>query len=83
MRAIGPRPTSHAPRSSGDPPLRMRGHRKDHRPTKPQIVIGLLAGAGGRVLRHRVYPGNRQDQRVAADLIKDARALAPGAGGWW
>jgi hypothetical protein len=76
----GERSAPHEPRPQvvNDPPLRMRGHSKDHRPTKPQIVIGLLAGAGGRVLRHRVYPGNRQDQRVAADLIEDARALAPG-----
>lgn len=76
----GERPAPHEPRPQvvNDPPLRMRGHSKDHRPSKPQIVIGLLAGAGGRVLRHRVYAGNRQDQRVAADLLEDARALAPG-----
>jgi transposase len=70
-------PSEPRPQVVNDPPLRMRGHSKDHRPNKPQIVIGLVAGKGGRVLRHRVYPGNRQDQRVSADLLQDARALAP------
>ena len=70
-------PTEPRPQVVNEPPVRMRGHSKDHRPNQPQVVIGLIAGKGGRVLRHKVYPGNRQDQRVAADLLQDARELAP------
>jgi transposase len=71
------RPSEPHPQVVNDPPVRMRGHSKDHRPTKPQVVLGLVAGRGGRVLRHKVYEGNRQDQKVAADLLMEARTLAP------
>jgi len=70
-------PVPPRPQVVNEPPVRMRGHSKDHRPDKPQVVIGLIAGAGGRVLRHRVYPGNRQDQTITLDLLGDVRQIAP------
>lgn len=73
----GPAPALPRPQVINDPAVRMRGHSRDHRPDKPQIVVGLVAGSGGRVLRHKVYPGNRQDQRITLDLLGDVRALAP------
>lgn len=73
----GPKPSTPRPQVINEPPMRMRGHSKDRRPDKPQVVIGLITGPTGRVLRHRVYPGNRQDQRVTLDLLGDVRALAP------
>lgn len=77
-RGEGARPEQPRPQVVNDPPMRMRGHSKDHRPDRPQVVIGVVAGAGGRLLGHRVYPGNRQDQRITMDLLADARKLAPG-----
>ena len=73
----GPEPSMARPQVVNEPPVRMRGHSKDRRPDKPQVVIGLITGPTGRVLRHRVYPGNRQDQRVTLDLLGDVRELAP------
>lgn len=70
-------PSEPRPQVLNDPAVRMRGHSKDHRPSKPQVVLGLVAGRGGRVLRHKVYEGNRQDQKIAADLLAEARTLAP------
>lgn len=71
------KPRSPRPQTVNEPPVRMRGHSKDHRPDKPQIVIGLVTGAGGRALRHKVYPGNRQDQKITLDLLADVKELAP------
>ena len=70
-------PTEPRPQVVNKPPVRMRGHSKDHRADKPQIVIGLVTGSGGRALRHKVYPGNRQDQKITIDLLGEVRALAP------
>ena len=70
-------PTEPRPQIVNEPPMRMRGHSKDHRSDKPQIVIGLVTGSGGRALRHKVYPGNRQDQKITLDLLGDVRELAP------
>lgn len=76
-RGEGAKPIPARPQVVNDPPLRMRGHSKDHRPDKTQVVIGLCCAAGGRVLRHKVYAGNRQDQTVTPDLVADIRTLAP------
>ena len=73
----GPKPKLPRPQVVNEPSIRMRGHSKDRRPDKPQVVIGLLTGPSGRVLRHRVYAGNQQDQRVTLDLLGDVRELAP------
>jgi hypothetical protein len=73
----GPKPVLPRPQVVNDPPLRMRGHSKDHRPEKAQVVLGIVTGAGGRILRHKVYPGNKQDQTVTLDLLADVRRLAP------
>lgn len=68
-------PRAPQPQVVNKPPLRMRGKSKDHRPDKPQVVIGLVAGKGGRLLRHRVYPGNRNDQPITRDLLDDISGL--------
>lgn len=76
-RGEGPRPRVPQPQVVNRPPLRMRGKSKDHRPDKPQVVVGAVAGAGGRLLRHKVYPGNRNDQKVTHDLLAGLEVLAP------
>lgn len=62
-----------------DHPLRLRGHSKDHRPDRPQVLIGLTCSASGRVLHHEVLPGNTSDQKVTVELVDAARARLPGA----
>ena len=60
-RDEGPRPKVPRPQVVDNPPLRKRGHSKDFRPHKPQIVIGLVASTGGQVVSHEVYAGNTSD----------------------
>lgn len=65
------------PADVNDPPLRLRGHSKDHRPDKPQIVIGFVATTSGRIVSHGVFPGNRNDQTIAPELIRLALDVDP------
>jgi len=73
----GPEPSMPRPQVVNEPPLRMRGHSKDRRPDKPQVVVGLVTGASGRVLTHRVFAGNRNDQSLAIDLFNEALRNEP------
>lgn len=68
--STGPRPTMPMPQVVNQPPVRLRGHSKDHRPDKPQVVIGVVGTLGGRLLWHNVYPGNKNDQKVPLDLVQ-------------
>jgi len=55
-----------------DEGLRRYGHSKDHRPDRPQVVIGLAVTRGGLPVRCWVLPGNTNDaslvERVQQDL---------------
>lgn len=52
--------------------LRRHGHSKDHRPDRPQVVIGLAVTRDGIPVRCWVLPGNTADsslvEKVQADL---------------
>ena len=66
--------------SVGDPPLteagvRRLGHSKDHRPDRPQVVIGLAVTRDGVPVRVWVWPGNTSDQTVIESVKDDL-------GGW-
>jgi hypothetical protein len=74
-RGEGARPKVPRPQVVNDPPLRKRGHSKDFRPHKPQIVIGLVASPGGQVVSHEVYAGNTSDQSITTDLLAKSRAI--------
>ncbi|TVQ93297.1 MAG: hypothetical protein EA397_04815 [Deltaproteobacteria bacterium] len=65
----GEPPSMPRPQVVNEPPLRMRGHSKDHRPDKPQVVIGMVGTRGGRLLSAQVYAGNRSDQTITCDLL--------------
>jgi len=54
-----------------EPPLRMRGHSKDHQPGRPQIVVEAVT-AEGFVVHHETHPGNRADKSVLAATAKKA-----------
>jgi len=54
---------------------RRLGHSKDHRPDRPQVVIGLAVTREGIPVRVWVWPGNTSDQTVIESVKNDL-------GGW-
>ena len=54
---------------------RRLGHSKDHRPDRPQVVIGLAVTREGIPVRVWVWPGNTNDQTVIESVKDDL-------GGW-
>ena len=54
----------------GGEALRRFGHSKDHRPDRPQVVIGLAVTRTGIPVRVWVWPGNTADQAVI-EQVKD------------
>ena len=55
--------------------VRRHGHSKDHRPDRPQVVIGLAVTREGIPVRVWVWPGNTNDQTVVEQVKDDL-------GGW-
>ena len=55
--------------------VRRHGHSKDHRPDRPQVVIGLAVTREGIPVRVWVWPGNTNDQTVIESVKDDL-------GGW-
>lgn len=74
----GPQPGEPRPQVVNDPPMRMRGHSKDHRPREPQVKVGLCTGANGELVHVEVVPGNTSDQRLTLGLVHQARAALGG-----
>ena len=69
-----------ADESADDAPLveagqRRLGHSKDHRPDRPQVIIGLAVTREGIPVRVWVWPGNTSDQTVIESVKADL-------GGW-
>jgi hypothetical protein len=64
----GPEPTRPRPQVVNDPPLRLRGHSKDHRPDLAQVVIGLAVTREGIPVRCWVFPGNTNDAATIAEV---------------
>jgi hypothetical protein len=66
--------------TGGEGPLAEAGHRrlghsKDHRPDRPQVIIGLAVTREGIPVRVWVWPGNTNDQTVIESVKDDL-------GGW-
>ena len=74
----GPEPTAPYPQVANDPPLRMRGHSKDHRPREPQVKLGLVTTHRGQVVDLQTHAGNVSDQKLTMGLLKAARARMEG-----
>jgi hypothetical protein len=55
----------------GNEPFRVHGHSKDHRPDRPQIVVGMAVTRGGIPVRLWVWPGGTQDQTVVEQVKSD------------
>ena len=55
------------------------GYSRDHRPDRPQIVIGLLCTSDGLPIAHRVFEGNTNDATTLRTVLADlARRFAVG-----
>jgi hypothetical protein len=57
-----------------DDALRRYGHSKDHRPDRPQVVIGLAVTKDGIPVRVWCWPGNASDKVVIRQVHDDLRA---------
>jgi transposase len=57
----------------GPPGLAERGHSRDHRHDRPQIVIGLLM-AGGLPVAHHVFEGSTKDSTTVEGVLDDLLA---------
>ena len=69
----GPQPLLPEPQVVNDPPLRLRGHSKDHRPDRAQVVIGLAVTREGIPVRVWTWPGNTSDATTVATVKEDLR----------
>ncbi len=63
-------------------PLRRFGHSKDHRPDRPQVVIGLAVTRTGIPVRVWVWPGNTADQSVVEQVKDDLAGWRLGRAVW-
>jgi transposase len=52
-------------------PLRRYGHSRDHRPDRPQAVIGLAVTRTGIPVRCWVWPGDTADMSVVEEVKRD------------
>ncbi len=71
----GPEPTRPRPQVVNEPPFRLQGHSKDHRPDRAQVVVGLAVTREGIPVRCWTWPGNTNDATTVAEV---KRSLA----GW-
>jgi hypothetical protein len=60
--------------TENDDELRRYGHSKDHRPDRPQVVIGLAVTKDGIPVRVWCWPGNAADKTVIRQVHDDLRA---------
>jgi len=72
---LGPEPTRPRPQVVNEPPFRLEGHSKDHRPDRAQVVVGLAVTRQGIPVRCWTWPGNTNDATTVAEV---KRSLA----GW-
>ncbi len=60
-------------------PSRAFGYSRDHRPDRPQIVIGLLCTTDGIPMAHHVFSGNTNDASTLPGVLDDlAKRFAVG-----
>lgn len=66
----------------GGEALRRFGHSKDHRPDRPQVVIGLAVTRTGIPVRVWVWPGNTADAAVIEQVKDDLAGWRLGRAVW-
>ncbi len=55
-------------------PSRAFGHSRDHRPDRPQVVVGLLTSGDGIPIAHHVFAGNTADITTLPQVLGDLQA---------
>lgn len=55
-------------------PSKRFGYSRDHRPDRPQVMIGLLVTGDGIPIAHHVFPGNTQDATTLPAVLGDLQA---------
>ncbi len=50
------------------------GYSRDHRPDRPQVVIGLLCTGDGMPIAHRVFPGSTNDAATLPGMLDDLQS---------
>jgi hypothetical protein len=58
---------------SGGQRLGRRGHSKDHRPDRPQMVVGAVMDAEGRPICAPMWPGNTADVKTLRPVVDALR----------
>jgi len=71
-------PLTPRPQVINDPPVRMRGHSKDHRANSPQVVVATVCAKNGVILAHQTFPGNTADPSVTLTMLAEAAKAEPG-----
>lgn len=70
-----PAPDVRRPQVVNDPPTRLRGYSRDHRPDLPQVTIGLATTERGMPIRCWTRPGNVTDASTVPDVQQDLAAM--------
>jgi len=52
-------------------PSKKFGYSRDHRPDRPQVMIGLLVTGEGVPIAHHVFAGNTNDAATLTDVLTD------------
>ena len=61
------------PRASSVLPSKQFGYSRDHRPDRPQVMIGLVMTGNGFPLAHHVFPGNTSDAATLTGVLDDVQ----------
>ena len=54
-------------------PIGKKGHSRDFRPDKEQIVIGVVTSWEGYPIKHYVFEGNTKDEKTVIDVVKQLK----------
>ena len=78
---LGPAPTRVRPQVVNEPPLRLAGHSKDHRPERAQVVVGLVVTREGIPVRCWTWQHQRCDEGGRGQAQPGGLAAQPGGVG--
>ena len=56
-----------------DDDMRQKGHARDHRPDREQIVIGVVMTQDNIPIAHYTFPGNTADRSTVKEVVSDIK----------
>lgn len=56
-----------------DCPIGAKGHSRDTRPDKEQVVIGVVTSYEGYPIKHYVFEGNTKDETTVGQVVRDLK----------